>query len=135
MTMSAAPRCTAWKNFNVVDAAGPQRPRQFAGVRVGERQVAAAAVVLPWGLDPHAELGRPRLDQFAEERRLLQRLLPDGWDAGLGDYGSIATSEIERDAYARGANGFLHKPTPLSAVAALVTKLAATGEPERRAAC
>lgn len=43
---------------------------------------------------------------------------------------AYGTSEIERAAYARGANAFLHKPTPLSIIADLVAKLG-DAQPER----
>jgi len=40
---------------------------------------------------------------------------------------AYGTSEIQRAAFARGAHGFLHKPTPLSAIAEIVAALAADG--------
>ena len=44
---------------------------------------------------------------------------------------AYGTSEIERAAYARGASAFLHKPTPLSAIADLVAKLGPQPEREK----
>lgn len=46
---------------------------------------------------------------------------------------AYGTPEIERAAYARGAAGFLHKPTPLAAIAELVAKVAESGPHWRRA--